>query len=72
MDESKSLLKRALMLKPQDRFTLIEGLIQSLDEPDRELDQIWVDEVLSRAGTACRIKHTHCEMVSGIFGPEFA
>ena len=48
MEESKSLLKKALMLKPQDRFTLIEGLIQSLDEPNKELDQIWAEEAEKR------------------------
>jgi putative addiction module component (TIGR02574 family) len=48
MEESKSLLKKALMLKPQDRFILIEGLIQSLDEPNKEIDQIWAEEAEKR------------------------
>jgi putative addiction module component (TIGR02574 family) len=48
MEESKTLLEKALMLKPQDRFTLIEGLIQSLDEPDKEIDQIWAEEAEKR------------------------
>jgi len=33
-----------LLLKPQDRFLLIDGLIRSLDEPDREIDDIWIAE----------------------------
>ena len=48
MEESKSLLEKALMLKPQDRFTIIEGLIQSLDEPNKEIDQIWAEEAEKR------------------------
>ena len=38
MDTSKTLLKKALKLKPQQRFSLIEGLIQSLDEPDKDIE----------------------------------
>jgi putative addiction module component (TIGR02574 family) len=48
MEEGKTLLEKALMLKPQDRFTLIEGLIQSLDEPNKEIDQIWAEEAEKR------------------------
>ncbi len=48
MEGSKSLLEKALMLKPQDRFTIIEGLIQSLDEPNKEIDQIWAEEAEKR------------------------
>jgi len=42
------LLKRALLLKPQDRFLLIDGLIRSLDEPDKEIDEIWIEEAEKR------------------------
>ncbi len=48
MEKSKSLLEKALMLKPQDRFTIIEGLIQSLDEPNKEIEQIWAEEAEKR------------------------
>ncbi|GMT50165.1 MAG: hypothetical protein IEMM0008_1704 [bacterium] len=44
MENSKILLEKALKLKPQDRFMLIEGLIQSLDEPNKEIDEIWALE----------------------------
>lgn len=36
METSESLLKKALVLKPQDRFLLINGLVHSLDEPNKE------------------------------------
>lgn len=44
----RELLEEALKLKPQERFSLVEGLIKSLDEPDMNLDQIWADEAEKR------------------------
>ncbi|MCP9447655.1 MAG: addiction module protein [Nitrospira sp.] len=41
---TKELLGEALKLKPEDRFALVEGLIKNLDEPDKKLDDIWVEE----------------------------
>jgi len=41
---TKELLVEALKLKPEDRFTLVEGLINSLDEPDHKIDEIWAKE----------------------------
>ena len=48
METGRMLLEKALRLKPQDRFMLIEGLIKSLDEPDRNIDQIWAEEAEKR------------------------
>lgn len=41
---TKELLDEAMKLKPEERFTLVEGLIKSLDEPDKKLDEIWAEE----------------------------
>jgi len=41
---TKALLDEALKLKPEERFTLVEGLIASLDQPDKKLDEIWTEE----------------------------
>ncbi|MCE7915089.1 MAG: addiction module protein [Nitrosomonas sp. PRO4] len=41
---SKALLDAAMKLKPEERLTLVEGLIQSLDEPDKRLGEIWAEE----------------------------
>ncbi len=41
---TKELLDKAIKLKPEERFTLVEGLIKSLDEPDKKLDEIWAEE----------------------------
>ena len=41
---AKELLDEAMKLKQDERFALVEGLIKSLDEPDRKLDEIWAEE----------------------------
>ena len=48
METCESLLKKALLLKPQDRVLLTDGLIRSLDEPNREIDAIWAEEAEKR------------------------
>jgi len=48
METSETLLKKAMNLKSQDRFLLIDGLIRSLDEPNKEIDGIWADEASKR------------------------
>lgn len=45
---TKDLLAEAMKLKPEERFTLVEGLIKSLDEPDKKLDDIWAIEAEAR------------------------
>jgi hypothetical protein len=39
--DSKEVLEQALRLKSEERFIVVEGLLRSLDEPDRELDALW-------------------------------
>jgi len=41
-------LGRLLKLKPDERFMVVEGIIKSLDEPDRSLDAIWAEEAEKR------------------------
>ena len=48
MESSKTVLKKALQLKPQERFIVIEGLLLSLDEPDKKIDEIWAIEAEKR------------------------
>lgn len=45
---SKEILNQAIALKPEERFMIVEGLLKSLDEPDRELDEIWAEEAEKR------------------------
>jgi len=46
--QAKAILDEALHLKQQDRFMLIEGLLSSLDNPDKDIDQIWAVEADKR------------------------
>ncbi len=46
--KAKQLLKQAMNLGPNERFTLVEGIIQSLDKPDYDLDAIWAAEAEKR------------------------
>jgi putative addiction module component (TIGR02574 family) len=44
----QNLISEALHLKPQERYLLIENLIQSLNEPNMEIDEIWIEESRKR------------------------
>ncbi|HPB82930.1 MAG TPA: addiction module protein [Spirochaetota bacterium] len=45
---SKKILEEALKLKPDERFSVVEGILKSLDEPDISLDKIWAEEAVKR------------------------
>ncbi|MFO1432120.1 MAG: addiction module protein [Candidatus Competibacteraceae bacterium] len=45
---SKEILEQALQLKPEERFILVESILKSLDEPDYDLDAIWIEEAEKR------------------------
>ena len=45
---NKDILEMAMKLKPAERFLIIEGLIKSIDEPDKMIDELWADEAESR------------------------
>ena len=42
------LLEKALKLKADEKFALVEGLLKSLDEPDAKLESIWTLEAEQR------------------------
>lgn len=44
----KDILEMAMKLKPAQRFLIIEGLIKSLDQPDKNIDEIWAVEAEKR------------------------
>ncbi len=67
METGKELLKKVLELKPQEKFFLLEGIIESLDKPDKDIDQIWAEEAEKRvrAYRAGKIKGIGYEQVFG-------
>ena len=48
METSNTLLRKTLQLKPQEKFIIVEGLLLSLDEPNKEIDEIWAVEAEKR------------------------
>ena len=48
MENCESLFKKACLLKPQERFLLIDGLIRTIDEPNINIDNIWTEEAEKR------------------------
>jgi len=42
------ILEEALHLKPQERYIIIENLVQSLNQPDKEIDEVWIKESKKR------------------------
>ncbi len=45
---NKEILEQAMALKPEERLMIVEGLLKSLDEPDRKIDEIWAEEAEKR------------------------
>jgi putative addiction module component (TIGR02574 family) len=66
---TKELLVEAIKLSPEDRFRLVEGIIASLDEPDKGLDAIWAEEAERRLA-AYRAGKLEGIPVEEIFGKE--
>ena len=48
MSTTKNILEQAMKLKPVDRYFIIEGLLNSLDEPNKTIDEIWAIEAEKR------------------------
>lgn len=61
------IIDMALRLKAEERYEIVERILQSLDKPDAEIDRAWADEALHRA-RACdegRMKTVSFEEVFG-------
>ena len=61
------IINEALSLKPQDRYMIIENLVQSLNQPNSEIDQLWIEESTKRVQS---IKNGTLKTVS--YGDVFA
>ena len=42
------ILQEALQLNPQERYMVVESLLQSLDKPDDSVDNVWANEAEKR------------------------
>lgn len=48
MTRTANVLKDALTLRPSEKAELVDKLISSLDQPDRNIDKLWAKEAESR------------------------
>lgn len=48
MAAPNEILKDALNLRPTEKVELIDRLLSSLDNPDKELDELWAKEAEDR------------------------
>lgn len=42
------IIHEALMLKPHERYIIIENLVESLSQSDPKIEELWVEESLKR------------------------
>ena len=42
------ILEEALQLNPQERYIIVESLLNSLDKPDESIDDVWATEAQKR------------------------
>lgn len=47
-NETKALIERARALPPEDRIALLEDVLDSLDQADADIDQLWMREATDR------------------------
>lgn len=45
---TNEIIQEAINLKPQERYLIIESLILSLNEPDKDIEKIWIEESQKR------------------------
>ena len=45
---ANEIIQQAIDLKPQERYLVIESLVQSLNEPDKNIESLWIEESQKR------------------------
>ncbi len=48
MESVSQLAKKAIELEPVERIRLVEAILNSLDKPDRDIEQSWITESEAR------------------------
>ena len=41
---SKEIIKNALKLSAQEKLLIVDSILNSLDEPDKSIEEIWINE----------------------------
>ncbi len=71
MEAPRRILEQALKMKPADKYIVIEGLLSSLDTPDRTIDELWATESEKRLSAYKRGKLKTFSFEE-VFGKEIA
>jgi putative addiction module component (TIGR02574 family) len=45
---NKEIIESALKLSPPEKLLIVESILRSLDEPDKEIENIWIVEAERR------------------------
>jgi hypothetical protein len=45
---TNEIIQEAINLKPHEKYLIIENLILSLNEPDKDIEKIWIEESQKR------------------------
>jgi hypothetical protein len=45
---TNEIIQEAINLKPQEKYLIIESLVLSLNEPDKDIEKIWIEESQKR------------------------
>jgi len=45
---ANEIIQQAIDLTPQERYLVIESLVQSLNEPDKNIESLWIEESQKR------------------------
>ena len=45
---NKEIIESALKLSPPEKLLIVESILRSLDEPDKEIESIWIEEAEKR------------------------
>jgi putative addiction module component (TIGR02574 family) len=45
---NKEIIESALKLSPTEKLFIVESILKSLDEPDKEIESIWLEEAEKR------------------------
>jgi putative addiction module component (TIGR02574 family) len=45
---NKEIIESALKLSPPEKLLIVESILRSLDEPNKEIENIWIEEAERR------------------------
>ncbi len=45
---NKEIIESALKLSPPEKLLIVESILRSLDEPNKEIENIWIEEAEKR------------------------